>query len=409
MLLSKDWILAVISIVRWLLRSLIAALLIPLSLSAQTAAPSPPRVFEINAGTLAQVKARGDRTILEQAIRDADKAMKEQPHSVVEKKQTPPSGDRHDWYSQAGYWWPDPKNPNGPYIRHDGVQNPEKGDFPDESNFNHTVRAAETLALAYYLTGNEKYAAHSALLLRTWFLTPATAMNPNLNFAQFVPNENTGRPAGIVSARQMPEAIDAVGLLAGSANWTPADDAGMKEWFTRYFRWLTTTEAGKEEAGHPNNHGSWCQNQVATIALFLGKTDEARKTLEYVRDVRIPEEIDEQGLQKYEMARTKSFSYSAMNLHALATLATVAEPLGMDLWQPAKPGAPGILTAIDALLPYDAQHPWPHQQIEAGREDSICPALYLAVGHTHDIRYIDGLKRFACKTSALDEIIALGN
>ena len=57
-------------------------------------------------------------------------------------------------------------------------------------------------------------------------------MNPNLTYAQFVPNKNNGRPAGIVSARQMPEALDAVGLLAGSRNWTAADEAGMQRWFT---------------------------------------------------------------------------------------------------------------------------------------------------------------------------------
>ena len=34
-------------------------------------------------------------------------------------------------------------------------------------------------------------------------------MNPNLNHARFVPDKNTGRPAGIVATRRMP--IDAVG------------------------------------------------------------------------------------------------------------------------------------------------------------------------------------------------------
>ncbi len=363
----------------------------------------------MNATTLARVKARPDQGIVAQAVKDADKAMRAEPHSVVEKAETPPSGDKHDWYSQAGYWWPDPANPTGSYIRHDGVKNPEKDDFTDESYLNHTVRAADTLALAYFLTGKEEYAAHAALLLRTWFLAPATAMNPNLKYAQFIPNKNIGRPAGIVSARQMPEAIDALGMLAGSANWSAADDAGMKQWFTRYYAWLTTSDAGKLEAGRPNNHGSWCQNQVAVIALFLGKVDDARKTLTYVRDVRIPEEIDAQGMQQYEMARTKSFSYSALNLHALTTLAAVAEPLGIDLYRSSKPDAPGILTAIDALLPFDKQHPWPHEQIEKDREDSICPALNYAVGQTHDPKYADGLKRFACESTAEGEIVALGN
>src|SRR5579883_2945217 len=359
-------------------------LLSPGKLTAQDPVLAAPRVFEIDATALANVKARSDNGIIQHAIQNAEKALKTEPHSVVEKKQAPPSGDKHDWYTQAGYWWPDPANPTGPYVRHDGVRNPQKDDFSDEAYFHRTVRAADTLALAYYLTGNERYAAHAALLLRTWFLTPATAMNPNLDYAQFVPNKNNGRAAGIVSARRMPEAIDAVGLLAGSKNWTAADDAGIKQWFTRYYIWLTTSEAGQEEATHPNNHGSWCQVQVAVIALYLGKTDDARKVLFYVRDTRIPEQIDAIGLQKYEMVRTKSFSYSALNLYALSTMATVAHPLGIDLYQPSKPGAPGILTAVNALLPYDPEHPWPHEQIEKNREDSFCPALYAAVGYTHD-------------------------
>jgi hypothetical protein len=396
---------------RWILLTATFAL-IPALTSAQkpAAAPlTPPRVYLLNATTIARVKASNNKSIISLAIRNADKEMKTPPHSIIEKRQTPPSGDKHDWFSQAGYWWPDPKNPNGPYIRKDGVKNPQKKDFTDEGYFNRTVRAANTIALAYYLTGNEKYAAHAALLLRTWFLAPATAMNPNLNFAQFVKHKDTGRPSGIVAARQMPQAIDAVGYLAGSRNWTANDDAAMKQWFTRYYDWLTTTDAGKEEAGHPNNHGSWCQNQVAVIALYLGKTDDARKTLLYIRDHRIPNQIDDKGMQKYEMERTKSFSYSAMNLHALTTLAAVAQPLGIDLYAPIKPGAPGILTAIDALLPYDPKHPWPHEQIEKNREDSICPALYYAFGYTHNPKYLDGENRFRCTTTAEYALIAMGN
>jgi hypothetical protein len=372
-------------------------------------APAAPRVYIIDPAALVKLKVHPDKAILALAVSDAEAALKVPPHSVMEKPQAPPSGDKHDWYSQAGYWWPDPSNPKGPYIRHDGVQNPEKNEITDEQFFNSTVRAADTLALGYYLTGNEAYAAHAALLLRTWFLDPATAMNPNLNYAQFIPNKNNGRAAGIVSSREMPEAIDAVGLLAGSRNWTAADDAGMRHWFGEWYKWLTTSDAGKEESGHPNNHGTWYQVQAAALALYLGKTEDAKMILTRVRDQRIPDEIAADGLQKYEMARTKSFSYSAMNLHALATLATIAQPLGIDLWKPAQPGGPGILTAIEALLPYDANHPWPHEQIEANREDSICPALYFAVGYTHDPKYTDGLNRFHCKATAEDLIISIGD
>jgi hypothetical protein len=86
------------------------------------------------------------------------------------------------------------------------------------------AKTVETLALAYYFTGKEAYAEHAACCLRAWFLDPATRMNPNLTFAQGVPGVNTGRGAGIIDGRNIADAADAAGLLAGSPAWTQKDD-----------------------------------------------------------------------------------------------------------------------------------------------------------------------------------------
>ena len=32
----------------------------------------------------------------------------------------------NDYFSEGPYWWPDPNNPAGPYIRRDGEQNPDR-------------------------------------------------------------------------------------------------------------------------------------------------------------------------------------------------------------------------------------------------------------------------------------------
>jgi hypothetical protein len=369
-----------------------------------------PRVFQLNAATLAGVKAHPDPALTARAIKDADKAMKTAPHSVMDKKPTPPSGDKHDYTSMARYWWPNPDTPNHlPYVRRDGYDNPEFKGITDHDYLSRMTKASLALALGYYLTGDERYAEHAALLLRTWFLAPATAMHPNLNFAQFKSGLDTGNGMGILDARSFPEAIDAVGMLAGSKSWTAADDAGMQRWFADYYTWLTTSAAGKHESNAHNNHGSWFHEQAAPIAVYLGKPDDARHMAERVRDHRIPDQIDAQGMQKYELARTKSFHYSAFNLQALTLFAATVAPLGIDLYQPVTPGGPSILTAIDALLPYDSKHPWPHEQVVPGQEDNLCPALVLAAGHTHDAKYIDAQKRFECKRTAVTMIESFGN
>jgi hypothetical protein len=362
------------------------------------AAQAPlPKVYMVDPAALAAEKAHPAAELLRLTKQEADKALRAQPMTVTSKSMTPPSGDLHDYMSMGRYWWPNPATANHlPYVRHDGESNPEIEKITDHRALTETAENSRALALGWYLTGDERYAQHATLLLRTFFLDPKTAMNPNLEFAQAVPGVNTGRGAGVLDARGFAMVVDAAGMLQGSKAWTADDQAGLTRWFAAYYNWLTTSKHGRQELAEPNNHGSWAAVQAAAIAQFLGKTDDVRRIAEQVRDERIPSQFDAQGMQKYELVRTNSFSYSAFNLQALTELASIVAPTGIDLYQPVKPGAPGILTGIDALLPYDAQHKWPHQQISKGKEDSLCPALMAAAAHTHDAKYAEAQKRFGC-------------
>ena len=405
-----------------IIRSLAALAIVPIALvpltpaaplvaqtpatTATNAAPPAPRVFLIDPQAYVRAKQSSSPPFLAKVKSEAAKAMKAPLLSVTMKPQTPPSGDKHDYLSMAIYWWPDPKNPNGPYISRDGELNPEVKAIPDEDNLTQMIAAVHPLALSYYITGDEAHAARAAELIRTWFLDPATAMNPNLNYAQGIKGVNNGRAAGIIETHNLPFVVDAAGLLASSKAWTPADDAALHQWFTRFHQWLITAPEAIKEDHEANNHGSWFQEQITPIELYLGLADQARARLALVHTQRIPNQIKPNGDQPLELRRTNSFFYSFYNLQALSTDASVALQLGIDLYKPAKPGDPTILTALEPLLPYDLDHPWPHEQIKDRQNNGACWTLYYVEAHVPGPKYEDALQRFQCNRMAYGYIIS---
>ena len=97
--------------------------------------------------------------LIEELKEKADALLNMKLLSVVDKAFTPVSGNKHDYMSQAPYFWYDSSKPNGlPYFRRDGQHNPEIKKITDRTYIGDLETATKTLSLAYYLTGEEKYA-----------------------------------------------------------------------------------------------------------------------------------------------------------------------------------------------------------------------------------------------------------
>jgi hypothetical protein len=359
---------------------------------AGAGAAQQPALVTLRPAELARARTRlerGDpllRPALDRLLAEADSALDAGPFSVMDKTRLPPSGDRHDYISLAPYWWPDSSKPDGlPYVRKDGQRNPETRKDYDSPRLGRMIGAVNTLALAYYFTGKEPYAQHAATLLRTWFLDPATRMNANLEYAQMIPGITQGRGTGIIDTRELPRLLDDMRLLEGSTSWTARDRQGMREWLTGYFQWLRTSRNGRDEFAAPNNHGSWYDGQTAALALFLGRPELAREIVESSKTHRIARQIEPDGSQPLELARTRSLDYSVFNLEALMQLAELGRTVGVDLWRYEAPGGGGIRKALDYLAPYaDTSRKWPGHQITP-----VSPSRLLAVLRLGELAYGD--------------------
>ncbi|MEA2206588.1 MAG: hypothetical protein QOE77_3364 [Blastocatellia bacterium] len=354
-----------------------------------------PRVFLIDARKLVETKHRirsNDQTFaaaLAKLEKDASRALQQQPSSVISKAVTPPSGDKHDYMSQAPYFWPNPDKPDGlPYINRDGERNPEIAKITDHLALDQMESAVQTLSLAYYFKNNEEYATKATQLLRAWFIDPATRMNPNLEYAQFIPGVNTGRGIGLIETRGLVNTVDAVGLLAGSKSWSAADQKALEAWFSTFLQWMQESRNGREESAAKNNHGTYYDVQAMSFAMFVRRDDLAKKIAEAAKEKRIALQIEPDGRQPLELRRTKAWSYSNMNLDGLLQLARLAENVGVNLWKYQTKDGRSIRAALDYLYPYAMEdQKWSYPQIGGFEAKPFYPLMRRAAAHYQDQRF----------------------
>ena len=162
----------------------------------------------------------------------------------------------------------------------------------------------------------------------------------------------------------------------------------MKQWFAEYLTWLSESNGGKEEADATNNHGSLYDVQCVCIALFIGRTEQAKEILREVGTKRIALQIEPDGSQPLELARTKAYNYSLLNLEGLIDLATLGQRLGVDLWSYRAPNGGSIRKAIDFLIPYTlGKKKWTWDQIIPSEYERMIPTLRMAAKAYNDPAY----------------------
>jgi hypothetical protein len=330
-------------------------------------------------------------------MKAADSYLNDKAVTVTASHSPRSAGGLHDFFSEGDYWWPDPKNPDGPYIQRDGMTNPDNFVEHRKALMRLSVEVP-ALAAAWKITRNKRYADHAALHLRAWFVDDATRMNPNLEYAQAIHGRFTGRGTGIIDTIHLVEVARAIEILP----LPKRDLEAIKKWFADYTTWMMTHPYGIAEHDAKNNHGTCWAMQVAAFAHLTG--DE--KTLAYVKDrfktVLLPDQEAADGSFPLELARTKPYGYSLFNLEAFSTLAQI-----LDLWNFELPDGRGMRKAVAYMAPYIREKTkWPlkpdvmYYDQWPMRQSSL---LFAGLAF-HDAAYIDLWKTLPAD-STVDETI----
>jgi len=311
---------------------------------------------------------------------EAEKRLKEGPWTVTSDRPKDLDLDVHDYYSEAPYWWPDPANPTGPWVRKDGVTNTARFQA-NKTSLNAMSDAVFTLGTAAYLLDEPRYARRAALVIHAWFLNPQTRMNPDLEYAQAIRGSNNGRGAGVLDGRVFIQAIQGIEFLANTGDWDAKEQKATREWFAEYLRWLTHSKHGTDEKHSGNNHASWWTAQVAAVATFVEDNANEQMAFNFYRDTIFPSQIRKDGSAPREEARTRSLSYSSFNAEAYSMVCRIAQVRGTDLWTVRTKDGATLGTIIDYLTPYlkDPSR-WRKEQIAAYQSDDAYFVAFAGMG-----------------------------
>lgn len=303
----------------------------------------------------------------------AETALARGPFSVTHKTTVPPSGDRHDYWHPAPYFWPNPATADGlPYVRRDGERVPgtelydAEADRYDRTRLQRLFDDTTALALAGYVHSEPRFAAAARRRVKVWFLDPATRMAPHLTFAQVrLGHEgNCGAASGLIEFKDLYFFLDAVRLLGPG----PERD-GLAAWLRPYARWLEQSRQGRAEVLASNNHGTCFDLQLAAIAAFRGDL-ETLQACYHRSQSRLTGQITAAGDQPFEMDRTLTQHYGAFNLQCWVNLFTLYAGCGLDPWGTA--AAERLRTGLEQYLETCAKG-WQLPQIKAFDARRLAP------------------------------------
>ena len=287
-------------------------------------------------------------------VKQAEVALAVEVKTITAARNPKSAGRLHDFSSDGDYWWPDPKDPNAPYVQRDGMTNPEN--FVAHRQFLLTFgRTFDTLAAAYSLTHDEKFATVAVKHLHAWFVDPATKMNSTLLYSQAIKGRFTGRSIGVIDTLHLAEVALGVEALRGAKAFPKDEEAAVTGWFRDYLTWMTTHSYGVDESNAKNNHGTCAWLQIACFAHLTGDAEKLAAARARLKEVLLPNQMVADGSFPQELRRTKPYGYSIFNLDVMTALAVVCSTPQENLMTWSLPDGRNLVKGVAWLAPFIAE------------------------------------------------------
>jgi hypothetical protein len=297
----------------------------------------------------------------DEILKRAEKDLSELPITVTAYQCDRSAGGKHDFYSEGDYWWPNPENPEGPYIQRDGETNP----YNFVAHRHAMIRFSKlvgNLTSAYLLTKETKYIEAALVHIRAWFIDEETKMNPSLLYAQAIKGIATGRGIGIIDTIHLIEVVQSLLKMEELGLLSDEDLSGTMEWFSAYLTWMRTHPYGVAEMNALNNHGTCWVMQAAIFAKYAKDDEVLTLCIDRYKTILLPNQMGEDGSFPRELSRTKPYGYSLFNLDAMTTICRILSTEEDNLWSFTTPDGKNIQKGIEFLLPFVVdKSTWPYK------------------------------------------------
>jgi hypothetical protein len=283
-------------------------LAIPLQLEAVR---SEPLVWSIDEFEQMREDLSNNKTAIS-IIKEADVLCADRP-VVITDKVLFFGTNRHFYNSIGPYWWPDPEK-KGRFIRKDGEVNPDSKNY-DREKLAKLATNCKKLSIAFYLTQNIKYYDAYIKQIRAWFIDEDTYMIPSFEFAQVIPGQhnNKGRSTGMIDAYSFNIVLESIRLVDYVKRIDRRTMTLLRQWFLEFAEWSEDTYGKTMRNGKQNISIAYDVTMI-NMYIFAGKNKKAKILADAFAKRKLYVQVDKDGSQPAELARTNAFSYSLSNL-----------------------------------------------------------------------------------------------